>query len=289
MNAPGGRFLRLAVPVRVLVQRFAFVLLIAAAFGLMILGKADALLVDRLRFAIIDAGAPVLEVLSHPVAALRAGIDEINQVIYLRAENQRLLREVEHLSNWQTVARRLERENAVYRSLLKTRAGPQVSFVSARVIGDSTGPFVRTLLLNAGARDGIASGQAVVSAEGLVGRIAEAGARSSRVLLVTDLNSRIPVVIEATRHRAVLAGDNSNTPRLTFLAAGAQVKAGDRVITSGHGGLLPPGLPIGIIGASAAGATAVQLLVDWHRLEYVRVLRFDLPRLSVAHGSGTPP
>ncbi len=289
MNAPGGRFLRLAVPVRVLVQRFAFVLLIAAAFGLMILGKADALLVDRLRFAIIDAGAPVLEVLSHPVAALRAGIDEVNQVIYLRAENQRLLREVEHLSNWQTVARRLERENAVYRSLLKTRAGPQVSFVSARVIGDSTGPFVRTLLLNAGARDGIASGQAVVSAEGLVGRIAEAGARSSRVLLVTDLNSRIPVVIEATRHRAVLAGDNSNTPRLTFLAAGAQVKAGDRVITSGHGGLLPPGLPIGIIGASAAGATAVQLLVDWHRLEYVRVLRFDLPRLSVAHGSGTPP
>ena len=289
MNAPGGRFLRLAVPVRVLVQRFAFVLLIAAAFGLMILGKADALLVDRLRFAIIDAGAPVLEVLSHPVAALRAGIDEVNQVIYLRAENQRLLREVEHLSNWQTVARRLERENAVYRSLLKTRAGPQVSFVSARVIGDSTGPFVRTLLLNAGARDGIASGQAVVSAEGLVGRIAETGARSSRVLLVTDLNSRIPVVIEATRHRAVLAGDNSNTPRLTFLAAGAQVKAGDRVITSGHGGLLPPGLPIGIIGASAAGATAVQLLVDWHRLEYVRVLRFDLPRLSVAHGSGTPP
>ena len=289
MNAPGGRFLRLAVPVRILVQRFAFVLLIAAAFGLMILGKADALLVDRLRFAIIDAGAPVLEVLSHPVAALRAGIDEVNQVIYLRAENQRLLREVEHLSNWQTVARHLERENAVYRSLLKTRAGPQVSFVSARVIGDSTGPFVRTLLLNAGARDGIASGQAVVSAEGLVGRIAEAGARSSRVLLVTDLNSRIPVVIEATRHRAVLAGDNSNTPRLTFLAAGAQVKAGDRVITSGHGGLLPPGLPIGIIGASAAGATAVQLLVDWHRLEYVRVLRFDLPRLSVAHGSGTPP
>ena len=289
MNAPGGRFLRLAVPVRILVQRFAFVLLIAAAFGLMILGKADALLVDRLRFAIIDAGAPVLEVLSHPVAALRAGIDEVNQVIYLRAENQRLLREVEHLSNWQTVARHLERENAVYRSLLKTRAGPQVSFVSARVIGDSTGPFVRTLLLNAGARDGIASGQAVVSAEGLVGRIAEAGARSSRVLLVTDLNSRIPVVIEATRHRAVLAGDNSNTPRLTFLAAGAQVKAGDRVITSGQGGLLPPGLPIGIIGASAAGATAVQLLVDWHRLEYVRVLRFDLPRLSVAHGSGTPP
>ena len=286
MNATGSRLQRLAVPVRVVVQRFAFVILIGAAFAIMILGKADTILVERLRLAITDAAAPVLEVISHPVSGLNAGVQEINQLWYLRGENVRLREEVARLSNWQGVARRLESENAVYRALLRSRSEPQVSFASARVIGDSGGPFVRTLLVNAGSRDGVADGQGVVAEAGLVGRIVAAGRRSSRILLVTDLNSRIPVVIEGSRHRALLAGDNSNFPRLTFLAGGARVVPGDRVVTSGHGGLLPSGVPIGTVATVDDATITVQPFVDWDRLEYVRILRFDLPRLSGAREAG---
>ena len=286
MNATGNRLQRLAVPVRVVVQRFTFAILIGAAFAIMILGKADTVLIERFRLAITDAAAPVLEVISHPVRGVRAGVQEVNQLWYLRGENARLRDEVARLSSWQAVARRLEGENAIYRGLLRSRSEPQVSFASARVIGDSGGPFVRTLLVNAGSRDGIADGQGVVAEAGLVGRIAAAGHRSSRILLVTDLNSRIPVVIEGSRYRALLAGDNSNFPRLTFLTGSARVSPGDRVVTSGHGGLLPSGVPVGTVAAVDDAAITVQPFVDWDRLEYVRILRFDLPRLSAARGAG---
>ncbi len=92
-----------------------------------------------------------------------------------------------------------------------------VSYVTARVIANSGGAYVRTLLINAGIEDHVARGQAAITGEGLVGRLTEVGNRAARVLLITDLNSRIPVMIESSHVNAVLAGDNSERPRLMYL------------------------------------------------------------------------
>ena len=180
------------------------------------------------------------------------------------------------------VARQLEAENAAYRSLLSSKSDVAPSFVSARVIADAGAPFVRTVLVNAGHRDGIRRGQAVMNADGLVGRIAEVGARSARVLLLSDLNSRVPVLNSASTQRGVLSGDNSDWPNLVFLPNQARVGMGDRIVTSGHGGLFPPGLPVGIVGSIRDGKVRIQPFVDWHRLEFVRVVRFDVPKLAPA-------
>ncbi len=280
MKDPGARMLRLAVPVKVVVQRFAFVLLIAGAFSLMMLGKADIRLVERVRVAVNDAISPVLVVLSHPIAAVHDAVDEMQHLLYLRSENERLSEENARLLRWQSAARRIEQENAAYRALLNAKIEERVSFISARIIGDSGGPFVRTVLLNAGAREGVAKGQAAVTGEGLVGRIVETGERASRILLLTDLNSRIPVVIQTTRQRAVLAGDNTGLPRLEFVSDGPSPRSGERVVTSGHGGLFPPGLPIGVISGVRAGHITVQPYVERDRLEYVRLLRYHVPTLE---------
>lgn len=268
---------RLALPVKGWVQRFAFALLVSASVGMMALGGIDSQFVERLRVGVTDAVAPVLEALSRPSATAAAIVEEIRALADLRGENDRLRATNQRLLQWQAVARTLEQENLAYKELLNLVDDPHPAFITARVIADAGGAFVRTVLLNAGTDDGVRVGQAAVNAEGLVGRVVETGRRSARILLLTDLNSRIPVVVEQTRVPAILAGDNSDHPRLAFTPVNALIAPGDRIVTSGHGGMLPPGLPIGEVVSSVGGVARVRPYVEWSALEYLRVLDFTLP------------
>jgi rod shape-determining protein MreC len=274
--------LRIAVPVKALMQRFAFGLLLAAAVGLLILGKADTLLAERIRTAVMDAAQPVFDVVSRPVSTFHRARESVQQAFFVYEENARLREENTRLKQWQDVARRLEPENARLRRLLAAGVAPPNTFITARVVADTSGPFVRTMLLSAGERDGVEKGQPVIGEGGFVGRLSEVGSRSARILLLTDLNSRIPVVVEGAGTRAVLAGDNSRLPRLEYLPAGSELRVGDRISTSGDGGLFPPGLPIGQIVSVSDGSARVQPFVDLDRLEFVRVVSFESPRLPVA-------
>ena len=205
----------------------------------------------------------------------------------LREENGRLREENARLLAWQTAARRLENENEGLRGLANFREGPEASFITARIVGDSVSAYVRGALLNVGRRVGVAAGQAVVTGEGLAGRIAEVGDNSSRVLFVTDVNSRLPVLIERTRERAILAGDNSSQLRLTLLQSLQGVQRGDRIITSGHGGSFPVGIPVGEVVETGEGHVRVRPFADFSRLEFVRVVDYGVTGL-VGGGHNTP-
>ena len=142
-------------------------------------------------------------------------------------------------------------------------------------------------MVNAGNRDGVAKGQAAITSEGLAGRVAEVGVRSARVLLVTDINSRIPVLVGEGRDRAILAGDNTNQPRLRYLAPGTEIRPGDYVVTSGHGAIFPPGLPIGVVTQASETTMRVQPFVDWAHMEFLRLADYELPgTLRPAQGAG---
>jgi rod shape-determining protein MreC len=144
---------------------------------------------------------------------------------------------------------------------------------------------VRNLLVEAGSDEGVVKGEAAITGEGLVGRVTEVGTRSSRVLLITDLNSRIPVMIENSRDRAVLAGDNTVMPRLLYVSQDAHVSVGDRVVTSAQGGALPPGLPVGIIASVGERGIQVQPFADWTRIEYLRLIDYHPPGLPGSSGT----
>jgi rod shape-determining protein MreC len=257
---------------RLLAQRFAFLTLVLASFALMLLGKADTVLVERIRVFVDDGVTPVLQVMSRPAAAIASVVNAIHDLAALRLgeDNARL-------QHWQTVARELDNENRALRAQLNFLPDPEAAFVTARVIGDTGGAFVHSMLLNAGSRDGIRKGQAVIAGEYLVGRIAEVGDRSARVLLLTDINSHIPVVVEGTRAKAILAGDNSDRARLNYLAPNSAAAPGTRVVTSGHGGAFPPGLPVGVITTLQDGVVRVEPFVHRYALDYVTVVDFGLP------------
>jgi len=270
-----GAMGRLAA-LKVLAQRFAFLSLVMASFALMLLGKADTALVEHIRLGVGDAVAPVLDVVSRPASSIAEVVASMRDLMALRSENARLRDDNAKLMHWQTVARQLDNENRALRSQLNYVPDPDPSFITARVIGDTGGAFVHSMLLNAGTHDGVRKGQAVIAGEALVGRVAEVGERSSRVLLLTDINSHLPVMLEGSRAKAILTGENTDRPRLNYLSQNTNAAPGDRVVTSGHGGVFPPGMPIGVISSVQDGIVHVEPFVHRHQLEYVTVVDYGL-------------
>jgi rod shape-determining protein MreC len=266
---------RLTVPLKALVDRFAFGTLIVASIALLVIGKADVRLLEVVNTRIVDALTPVLDFVVQPINASRRLAQTVGELVALRAENVRLHEQNARLLEWQSVARQLALENAALRQVLHAVAEDQhPTAVTARVVADSGGPFVQTVIVNAGADQGVVSGMAAVNERGLVGRVIEVGRRSARILLLTDFNSRVPVMVEPSRDQAILAGDNSSTPGLVFLPINPRLSVGDRVVTSGRGGVLPPGLAVGVVSAIGDGRVAVAPLVDWDRLSHLRLLEY---------------
>jgi len=228
MKRPGP-VSRFAAPLKLLAHRFNFLFLIAAAVGLMVLGKAETAVVERMRMLVADAFVPILDAIARPVATVNQAMDRVNEIVHVHAENARLREENERLLQWQSVARKLETENKSLRDMLHYSPERAISYASARVVGHGGGSFLRAVLVTAGSSDGVAKGQAAMTGEGLVGRVSEVGERSARILLITDINSYVPVVLESSRDRAVLAGDNSDKPRLLFLPKIGRASCRERV------------------------------------------------------------
>jgi len=267
-----------ALPIRDVSGRVSLIFLVTLAAALLLLGRAETYVVDRARQVVTDMAAPLLELASRPVAAARRVVESTDQYAYVFDENERLREENTRLLAWKEAALKLEAKVARFEALLNVQVDPSISYVTGRVVGDSGGPFVETFIVNVGSNQNVESGQAVIDTDGLIGRIVATGANASRILLLTDLNSRVPVSIEPSRVRAVLAGDNSSWPTLEYVPAGAQIELGDRVVTSGHGGLLPPGLPIGIVIQTDDGFLRVQAYSDRSRLDMIRILQYQFPR-----------
>lgn len=146
--------------------------------------------------------------------------------------------------------------------------------VTARVVTDSRGPFANARLANAGSDAGVVVGYPVLSERGLVGRIVGVSGNASRVLLLTDVASRTPVMIDRSNARAILTGDGGPNPKLEYLRGRDAVHEGDRILTSGDGGVLPRGLPVGRAVKGLDGRWRIVLDADADAIDWVRILKF---------------
>lgn len=261
---------------RVWAQRFSFIFFLALAFGLLFISRGNYAAVERLRARALDFFAPALDAMARPVVLAENALQRVNHFINLQAENEKLRAENARMIQWQNAAIALENQNRELRSLLNYKAEPALSYISARVIADTGGPYVRALIVTAGREDGVREGMAAMTGEGLIGRVVEVGEWSSRILLITDLSSRIPVIIAGSGEHAILAGENRPNPRLLYLPQDAVVHVGSRVMTSGHGGVFPPELPVGIVTSVDKGGIEVTPLSAIGRINQVRLVDFNL-------------
>lgn len=221
------------------------------------------------------AAGPVGGVFAAPVRWAGAARDYVGAYFFAIGENRRLKAEIAELRGWRDEAIAQKNINGRYEALLGLRTEPPVPMATGRAISESRGPFSNSKLIDVGSAKGVRIGNPVVTEHGLVGRVSGVTSGVSRVVLLTDVASRTPVMIERTDARAMLTGDGGDSPRLEFIRGVGSIQAGDRVLSSGDGGGLPRGLPVGVAAKGIDGAWRVKLFSDHGAVDYVRVLLFQ--------------
>lgn len=255
------------------VRRLLLTVLALCLVSLTLIWRIDNPRVERMRAAIVDRVVPNMEWAMAPVTGVARMLDDFQSYRRLYDQNQELRRELQQMRAWREAALQLEQENARLLDLNRVQLDPELTFVTGIVLADSGSPFRRSVLLNVGARDGILDGWATMDGLGVVGRVSGVGERTARVILLTDSNSRIPVTIQPSGQQALLQGDNSLAPLLEFVEDMEDISAGDRIVTSGDGGLFPAGLLVGQVVLATDGRPRARLAADYARLNFLRVMR----------------
>lgn len=222
---------------------FALLLLVSAA--LVVLSRIDHPALRELRWRVADAWTPMMSATVAAMAPVRALAKRFAEQAASGAEVERLAAENRRLATEAGRVAALERQLADLSALARVVPQREGPFVSGRVVATSNGALARTATIDAGRLDGVRIGYPVVNGDGVVGRVLETGGAGARVLLLSDLASRVPAIVGRQGTLAVVAGDGSPRPRLEVVADGSGITEGDGVATSGIGGLFPRGLPLG--------------------------------------------
>ena len=257
---------------RLLIGIIVFVLIL-----LTLVWRIDSPRVERFRMAVIDRVVPNFEWAMAPVTLTLKIVRDFQSYQRIYEQNQELRRELQQMKAWKEAALQLELKNARLLDMNNVRLDPDLTFITGVVLTDSGSPFRKSVLLNIGERDGLREGWAAMDGIGLVGRISGVGQETARVLLLTDNSSRVPVTIQPSGQTAVLTGNNSPTPLIDFLEKPELVRAGDRVVTSGDGGVFPPDLLVGQVVEDRQGRLVVRPAADFERLAFLRILRSAPP------------
>ncbi len=269
------------------------VIVIALAIVLVLLGKAQSGLFDQARARVTDWMAPALVKVRAPIQGFDRFVGSITEIFSVYEQNLKLKEENARLRQWRNVATVLQTRVSRYQTLLHAVPDPKLNAVLAQVIGRASRPFLQTMVLDAGKQHKAMPGQAVVDARGMIGRIYLTGQRTSWVILLTDLNSRIPVTIASAAGgsgniQAMMTGDNTGMPVLDIVSRLTTLHSGDQVVSSGDGGLLPAGLPIGTVVEDGSGGWRVALLADPASSQDVEILNFSQPPEALPPGAQLP-
>lgn len=263
-----------AASLRLWSDRFAPIFFIVASFFLMLLTGLNSQFQTQMRVIASDVLSPTLSALSLPLEKAAMSVEAIASFSNMAQQNATLKEENERLKKWYQMAVSLKVENERLASMLNLTKEPGRSYITTRVITDPSAPFYQTSLVPAGRDYGVKTGHAAISNEGLVGRVTDVGQNSSRILLATDISSRIPIFVGESKTRAILAGNNTEMPELDHFPRGVEFKVGDRIITSGQGGIFAPGVPVGVIEKIEDLKISVRLFTNLHQLDYVQIVDF---------------
>jgi len=209
-------------------------------------------------------------VVSAPFKVFDNFADYINKHLNLYSNYDELKKENNELKNNISESDFLEFENAQLRKLIEEQVSSSSDLLSARVMIDKQSPYLNSFIINVGSNKNIKNGMAVLDGKNFVGRIVDVNFFSSRVLLVSDLNSKIPVIIEPSGHHAILSGRGTNKPILEYLPENYTIQDGDKVYTSGKEGIFSPGIPIGEIKIEK-GVVKTSLFSDLSQITFVNI------------------
>ncbi len=262
--------------IRILAKKFAIVILFLTAFALMLLNKTESVILEKTSSLATDLVSPIVDLLVVPARAIASVYDYFGEIKEVYKDNQNLREENKKLLNLYDKMKVLEVENKLLANLLNYVSPPEARYITARIIAEEGDAFSHSVIAYTGNSNAIKKGQVALSDRGVVGRIDKVGNMYSKILLITDINSRIPVMVEKNRVRGILAGDNTSVPKMVFIPLDAELNIGDRIITSGVAGVFPSGLPVGQIASVEKNNVTVKPYSNLNSLEYVRIVDYGL-------------
>ena len=210
-----------------------------------------------------------------PFSGMRGVRESVENYWAVRRQNEELRTQIEELESWRALALSLRDKVAAYEAILDVPGIESLDPIVAWPVAESGGPFQHARLMEGGADKGIKPGYPVLTDRGLIGRVISVGDRSSRILLLTDATSRVPVMSEDGELRAMLVGDNTGAPKLEFADGARPLEPRERILTSGEGGVFQRFLPVGTAVAGRDGVWRVALYSNGEPTDAVWVYPYD--------------
>ena len=226
------------------VETIFFVLL---SIILLITSKVNKEYTNKINEIFINISSPIVSIISFPINTSFDLVVNFNQLILAKKENEKLKSELLKLQNYYISSLGIHQENKELRNALNFVKSKTENYKIARIIGISNKIFDNKILIDSGQDRGIREGQIVTGDRAVIGRVAEVFGDKSRILLLTDSNSRIPIIASRTRNRGIISGNNSGLMEILYLPKNHQINLGDKIFTSSDGDVIPPGLLVGIV------------------------------------------
>ena len=251
-------------------QRFSLFILIIISVTLIFLETINAKPLNKIRSFIKDVVYRTAVVANYPTKIFSGSYNVVEEHLNLYQNYNNLKKENEDLKNKYSKSEFLELENSQLRKLINEQTQSESDLVSARVMLDEQSPYLNSFVINIGGNKEIKNGMAVLDGKNFIGRIVDVNFFSSRVLLVTDLNSKIPVISEPSGNHAILSGHGDNKPTLQYLSENHKIQEKDKIYTSGKEGIFAPGIPIGEV-KIRKDIVEVQLYSELNEIIFVNI------------------
>ncbi len=257
-----------------LFKKIELIFFIALSLGFLVTSKVNKNIADDVSFAFVGASLPVVKFAAFPFNSIINLLINFQELIDAKKENTALKAENEKMRALYVTALNLNNENQELKNLLKFVIPKSAHYVVAKISGRSHGLFNQSLFINAGTNRNVVEGSIVTGAIGMIGRVVDVGEDKSRLMMVTDPNSRIPVIASKARARGVLVGVNNNLMEMLYLSKNHQIKVGDMIFTSGDGDILQPGILIGVVRKVDKSYVGVEMIEDINNADIVTVMEY---------------
>ncbi len=257
-----------------LFKRIELIFFIVLSLVFLATSKANKNITDDVSFAFVGVSLPVVKFAAFPFNTIINLLINFQELIDAKKENISLKEENNKMRTLYVKAININNENQELKNLLQFVVPKSAHFVVAKISGRSHGLFNQNLFIDSGTNRDIAEGSMVTGAIGMIGRVVDVTENKSRLMLVTDPSSRIPVIASKARARGVLIGTNNNLMEILYLSKHHQIKVNDMIFTSGDGDILPPGILIGVVRKVDGLYVGVEMIEDINNADIVTVMKY---------------
>lgn len=261
---------------KIFIRKVLIAIVFVSALAFMMLSKADTVVLDKTTGTVSAILSPIIKVMQLPGEFVYAGYEKVRDIAKVYSDNKKLKKENLDILKLKNQIRTLKAENKLLSDMLNYTPPSEANFITAKVVAEEGDGFSHSLIVYIGENNNVYKGQVVLGKDSVVGRIDYVSGKYAGVLLVTDIGSKIPVIIERNRERGILSGDNTLTPKLLFTTLDADIKKGDMVVTSGVAGIFPSGLPIGRVSFIRKDEIEINTITDIEQLEYVKIVDYGI-------------